>query len=139
MDLQQKVGMSHAVDAGMEIHLKAGMNVVIEAGMSVTLKAGGGFIVVGPAGVTISGTPVLINSGGSAGSGAGCSPDTPTKPEPATTWEPGEAGRSAAAPPPTTTPETIAPTQPGAVPSPQATAMRSAAETGTPFCEICGS
>ena len=51
------------------MHKAVGMNVVIEAGMSITLKAGGGFVVVGPAGVTISGTPVLINSGGSAGSG----------------------------------------------------------------------
>jgi type VI secretion system secreted protein VgrG len=80
-DMQQKVGMKHAIDAGMEIHLKGGMNVVIEAGLTVTLKAGGGFVVVGPTGVTISGTPVLINSGGSAGSGGGCSPQSPGAPE----------------------------------------------------------
>ena len=78
MNFQQKVGMSHAVDAGMDMHLKAGMNIVIEAGLTITLKAGGGFIVVGPTGVTISGTPVLINSGGSAGSGAGSNPTEPT-------------------------------------------------------------
>ena len=66
------------------------MNVVIEAGMSVTLKAGGGFIVVGPAGVTISGTPVLINSGGSAGSGSGCSPDAPKAPKEADKADPGQ-------------------------------------------------
>ncbi len=89
MDLQQKVGMKHALDAGMEIHLKAGMNVVIEAGMSITLKAGGGFVVVGPAGVTISGTPVLINSGGSAGSGSGCSAEAPKPPKEADKAEPG--------------------------------------------------
>ncbi len=80
MDVQEKVGMNHALDAGMAIHLKGGTDVVIEAGMTVTLKAGGGFIVVGPAGVTISGTPVLINSGGSAGAGAGASPEAPKAP-----------------------------------------------------------
>ena len=81
MDMQEKVGMKHALDAGMEIHLKAGMNVVLEAGMSITLKAGGGFIVVGPAGVTISGVPILLNSGGAAGSGSGAAPESPTEPQ----------------------------------------------------------
>lgn len=80
MNIYEKSGMSHGVEAGQEIHLKGGMNVVIEAGMTVTLKAGGGFIVVGPAGVTISGTPVMINSGGSAGAGGGCSPKDPAAP-----------------------------------------------------------
>lgn len=74
---QEKVGMNHALDAGMEIHLKAGMKVVIEAGLQLTIKAGGGFVDIGPAGVTIQGTLVLINSGGAAGSGSGSNPDTP--------------------------------------------------------------
>ena len=113
MDQDQKVGVKHALDAGQEIHLKAGMNVVIEAGMSITLKAGGGFIVVGPAGVTISGTPVLINSGGSAGSGSGASPDPPKVP-------------NAPKPPPPVPPITH---------SPQAAALKSAAESGAPFCD----
>lgn len=125
MDLQQKVGMKHALDAGMEVHLKAGMNVVLEAGMSITLKAGGGFVVVGPAGVTISGTPVLINSGGAAGSGSGCSPEAPTAPEEATNWEPGQSGE---APPAQTPPEPTAP-------DPQAVALREAAKDGAPYVE----
>jgi type VI secretion system secreted protein VgrG len=74
---QEKIGMRRAVDAGQEIHLKAGMNVVIEAGMSLTLKGPGGFVNIGPAGVAIQGTMVLINSGGAAGSGGGSSPDSP--------------------------------------------------------------
>jgi type VI secretion system secreted protein VgrG len=74
---QEKIGMKHAVDAGQEIHLKAGMNVTIEAGMQLTIKAAGGFISIGPAGVTIQGTMVLINSGGAAGSGSGSSPTAP--------------------------------------------------------------
>lgn len=80
-DIQTKAAMKYGVDAGMDVHIKAGMNVVIEAGMSITLKAGGGFIVIGPASVAISGTPVLLNSGGSAGSGADVSPQAPTAPE----------------------------------------------------------
>jgi type VI secretion system secreted protein VgrG len=79
--LQEKVGMDYAIDAGMNIHIKAGMNVVIEAGVSITLKAGGAFVVVGPASVAVSGTPILLNSGGSAGSGDGSSPTAPTAPK----------------------------------------------------------
>jgi len=41
----------------------------------------GGFVDIGPSGVTIQGTMVLINSGGAAGSGSGSSPDK-TAPDP---------------------------------------------------------
>ena len=68
-DLALKVGGSVSEDAGMNISLKAGMNVVIEAGVMITLKAGGSFITVGPSGVAIQGTMVLINSGGAPGAG----------------------------------------------------------------------
>jgi type VI secretion system secreted protein VgrG len=78
-DQQEKIGMKHAVEAGMEIHLKAGMKVVIEAGLQLSLKGPGGFVDIGPAGVTIQGTMVLINSGGAAGTGGGSSPDKPSK------------------------------------------------------------
>jgi type VI secretion system secreted protein VgrG len=80
-NLQEKSGMNYAHEAGMEIHLKAGMNVVIEAGLELTIKAGGNFVNIGPAGVAISGTLVLINSGGAAGSGSGSSPTSPVKPD----------------------------------------------------------
>lgn len=127
MDLQEKVGMNHAVDAGQEIHLKAGMNVVIEAGISITLKAGGGFIVVGPAGVTISGTPVLINSGGSAGSGSGCSPEVAKLPKEAADSKHGEKDDA---------PKAARPPKPK-VYGPSATVLKMAAQNGTPFCEKC--
>jgi len=157
MDQQEKVGMKHALDAGMEIHLKAGMNVVIEANMSITLKAGGGFIVVGPTGVTISGTPVLINSGGSAGSGSGASPDAAKLPQEADTATAGQVDSATARPitaaggsgvdvvtasdyqkPPqsTITPPPLQPS-PGSYQNPQAQALAAAAQTGTPFCERC--
>ncbi|MGB9103836.1 MAG: type VI secretion system tip protein TssI/VgrG [Terriglobales bacterium] len=77
----EKVGMKHALDSGQEIHLKAGMKVIIEAGMQLTIKAAGGFVDIGPAGVTIQGTMVLINSGGAAGSGSGSSPKDPKDPD----------------------------------------------------------
>ena len=70
-----KVGADMGVDAAMNVHIKAGINVVIEAGVMITLKAGASSVVIGPAGVSIVGTPmVMINSGGSAGSGGGASP-----------------------------------------------------------------
>jgi type VI secretion system secreted protein VgrG len=127
MDMQEKVGMKHALDAGQEIHLKAGMNVVIEAGMTITLKAGGGFIVIGPTGVTISGTPVLINSGGSAGSGSGSSPEVPKAPKEAANAKPGKVDEATPAPQPPK-PKTY---------GPSATVLKLAAQNGTPFCEKC--
>jgi len=74
---QEKTGQKHAMEAGQEIHLKAGMKVILEAGMQITLKGPGGFVDIGPTGVTIQGTMVLINSGGAAGSGSGSSPAVP--------------------------------------------------------------
>jgi len=81
MNMYEKSGENWAHEAGMQIHLKAGMTVVIEAGMQLSLKAGGSFIDIGPAGIAISGAPlVMINSGGSAGSGSGSSPTNPADP-----------------------------------------------------------
>ena len=81
-DMHQKAGMNYAVDAGMNLHIKGGINVVIEAGVMLTLKVGGNSVVINPAGVSITGTMVLINSGGAAGSGAGASPVAPSTPKP---------------------------------------------------------
>ncbi len=77
----ETVGKKHAVQAGMEIHLKAGMKVIIEAGAQLSLLGPGGFIDIGPAGIAIQGTMVLINSGGAAGSGSGASPKSPKSPK----------------------------------------------------------
>ena len=73
----EKISSVFAVESGQEIHLKAGMKVIIEAGMQISLVGPGGFVDIGPAGVTIQGTMVLINSGGAAGSGTPCQPATP--------------------------------------------------------------
>jgi type VI secretion system secreted protein VgrG len=58
------------------------MKLIIEAGVQISLVGPGGFVDIGPAGVTIQGTMVLINSGGAAGVGTPAMPDKPEKPEP---------------------------------------------------------
>jgi type VI secretion system secreted protein VgrG len=77
----QTVGKVYTLQAGDEIHLKSGSKVVIEGGMEVSIKGPGGFVDIGMSGVTIQGTMVNINSGGSAGSGTSASPDAPKKPD----------------------------------------------------------
>jgi type VI secretion system secreted protein VgrG len=57
------------------------MKVVIEAGLELTIKGPGGFVKIDPAGVTIVGTMVMINSGGAAGTGSGASPTDPDDPD----------------------------------------------------------
>jgi len=91
---QEKVGMKHALEAGQEIHLKAGMKVVIEAGLQMTIKGPGGFVDIGPAGVTIQGTMVNINSGGAAGVGSGSKPTEPKDAEEAQPTKPNIADNS---------------------------------------------
>ena len=76
-----KVSSNHAVEAGQEIHLKAGTKLVLEAGTAITLKGPGGFVKVDAMGVTIVGTMVKINSGGSPDSGCGASPEAPDAPD----------------------------------------------------------
>ncbi|MEO8650633.1 MAG: type VI secretion system tip protein TssI/VgrG, partial [Acidobacteriota bacterium] len=118
----EKVGMKSAVEAGMEIHLKAGMKVVIEAGMQLTLKGPGGFIDIGPTGVTVQGTMVLINSGGAAGSGSGCSTSTPKAPTEADKADSGKKTKPATPPP-----------APPKQDTPPSAAMKAAANKGTPM------
>lgn len=86
-DLAAEAGTGVSFKAGADVHIKAGANVTIEAGAMLTLKAGGSTIVLGPAGVSIVGTMVNVNSGG-GGSGANpvapaapAAPDAPTEPE----------------------------------------------------------
>jgi type VI secretion system secreted protein VgrG len=76
-----KVGTVYALESGQEIHIKGGLKVIIEAGMQISLVGPGGFVDIGPAGVTIQGTMVLINSGGSHGSGTASQPNTPKEPK----------------------------------------------------------
>ncbi|MBM4032664.1 MAG: type VI secretion system tip protein VgrG [Planctomycetes bacterium] len=128
-DLDEKIGMKWAADAGQEIHLKAGMKVVIEAGMQLTIKVGGNFVDIGPAGVTIVGTMVKINSGGAAGTGSGASPDAPDDAKEAATGSAGQVDQAVTKPRPPTPPTY----------SSQARVMQRAAESGAPTVEQCPS
>jgi type VI secretion system secreted protein VgrG len=62
------------------IYINGGMSVVIQAGMELSLVASGNFVTIGPSGVAISGTMVLINSGGAPGSGSAGSVGSPQAP-----------------------------------------------------------
>lgn len=78
-------GSGILLNAAQEIYIKAGMNIILEAGAQISLKVGGNFVDVSAAGVAINGTMVLINSGGSAGSGSlkkGPDAEAATKAEP---------------------------------------------------------
>ena len=125
MDLHHKAGMNIGIGAGMALHIKGGMTVVMEAGVSMTLKVGGNFISINPAGVQIQGTMVLINSGGAAGAGGGIKAPSPKDPEEPIDTDPGAASTLPAQGPPV----------PSRAYSPQAAALRAAAQSGAPFCD----
>jgi type VI secretion system secreted protein VgrG len=80
-NLIEKSGQNFSHEAGVNIDLKGGVNVTIEAGVTLTLKAGSNFVMIGPSGVTIFGSLVMINSGGSASSASCGSPTAPTAPD----------------------------------------------------------
>jgi type VI secretion system secreted protein VgrG len=80
-DHNAKVGTVYTVDAGQEVHVKGGMKVIVESGLQLSLIGAGGFVDIGPAGVTIQGIMVKINSGGSAGSGTASNPTAPKDPK----------------------------------------------------------
>lgn len=70
---QEKVKGNYARQAGKEIHFKAGDATVGQA-PDITLEGPGGFVRIDATGVTISGTKVDINVGGSPGNGHGSRP-----------------------------------------------------------------
>jgi type VI secretion system secreted protein VgrG len=128
MDIEEKAGTKFAVDAGTEIHLKSGSTMTLETGVSLTLKVGGNFININSGGVFISGTMVMINSGGAAGSGSGSNPEAPKEPKEADNAEPGNTPKL---------PPVQAPPQRPEFKSPAALVMINAAQSGAAFCEIC--
>jgi len=124
------VEASAALEVGTDLHVKANQNIVLESNISITLKVGASFIKLSPAMIYISGPLVYINSGGSAGSGAGAHPDAPAQPKEAMTTEPGQVStveaKSKYTPPKMTVSS-----------HPVADQLRKAFENGTPFCEKC--
>ena len=125
-DLQEKVTNNYALDAGMGVHIKAGMTAVIEAGTALTLKVGGSSININSGGIQIIGSPMLmLNSGGAATPGAGCSPEAPKDPKEADNADPGQK-------------ISLKPPSPPVAPvnySPMAKSMKSASKSGSPFCK----
>ncbi len=78
--LQVEVEKKHALEAGDEIHLVTPKVMVGEAAADLTVSGPGGFLRIDAAGITIVGTLVKINVGGSAGSGSGANPKKPEDP-----------------------------------------------------------
>ncbi len=84
----EKVGESHAMESGSQTHLKSGTAFTVEATQDITIKGPGGFLRIDASGVTISGTAIKINAGGSAGKGRGANPELPELPAVARVDEP---------------------------------------------------
>jgi len=111
------VGSAYSLNANQTVYINAGMSCVIQAGMELSLVCAGNFITIGPSGVSISGTMVLINSGGAAGSGsAGQTPGPASPNAPDTTKYSDASGGGAFTPAQVQTPAT--PPSIGATPLP---------------------
>jgi type VI secretion system secreted protein VgrG len=76
-DHHEKIGGSHALASGASSSYHADQKVVGEGGANVTVKGPGGFLAIDASGVTISGTLVRINAGGSPGSSKQAKPTEP--------------------------------------------------------------
>ena len=87
-DVGEKFGGNHHEKAS-NVYIQGSSNVVVEAGTGLTLKCGGNFVMIDASGVTILGTMVKINSGGSAGNGSSVSPAAPEAPIDADAATPG--------------------------------------------------
>jgi type VI secretion system secreted protein VgrG len=68
-DKMEKTAGDHVSEVTGQIHITGTTGIVIESPMQISLKVGGNFVDISPAGVTINGTMVLINSGGAPGTG----------------------------------------------------------------------
>lgn len=113
-DVIEEFGGNHSTQVTQNYYVK-GLQIVVEAATGISLKVGSNFVNVDPAGVTIQGTIVLINSGGAPLTGIPgslVSPLSPTKPAEAANADPGQAGaaRGSSNTPANMQPETIAPT-----------------------------
>ena len=78
--LDISAGAALSMSATSTLHIK-GLGIVIDGGTQLCIKAGGAFITLGPEGVTIQGTMVKINSGGSAGSASAAATASPAAPK----------------------------------------------------------
>ena len=129
-DVHKKIGQNYAIDTAQEIHIKSGTNLIIEAGSAITLKAAGSFITIDSGGVAIKGGMIKLNSGGSPGSGAGATPDSPKEPSVADKADPGKKAKLIVA-----SPFEREKYEPPASAIAQAKSMKEAAKKGCPFVE----
>jgi len=87
-----QVGGSYSMTVTGAAYVQSGSTLVIEAATGITLSGPGGYITISDAGISISGTMVLINSGGMALPGMAGSLTPPTAPtDPKTPSTPDEA------------------------------------------------
>lgn len=80
---EKKIGANQRVEVNNESYLKA-KKVILDAGDSLTIHGPGGFVKIDKGGVTISGTKVKINEGGSPDKGTAptmVKPDETNKPQ----------------------------------------------------------
>ncbi|MDW6090990.1 type VI secretion system tip protein TssI/VgrG [Vibrio rhizosphaerae] len=80
---EKKIGANQRVEVNNESYLKA-KKVILDAGDSLTIHGPGGFVKIDSGGVTISGTKVKINEGGSPDKGTAptmVKPDETNKPQ----------------------------------------------------------
>ncbi|MFH1746449.1 MAG: type VI secretion system tip protein TssI/VgrG [Planctomycetota bacterium] len=89
-DVAEDFGANQSIKVATNYYLNAGSEIVIEAGSAITLKVGGNFVKIDSSGVTILGTQVKINSGGSSGSGSAIALKEPEAPIDARSTEPGQ-------------------------------------------------
>jgi hypothetical protein len=94
VDQLEVIEGSAALTAGKEIHF-ASMDKLIGEASDVTFKGPGGFIRIDASGVTINGTMVEINVGGTSGKGRGSKPELPELPDEAKVPMPAQPGRKA--------------------------------------------
>ena len=120
-DIHVKSGSKFLVDGGDEVYLKGVTKVVLESSTQISLVCGSSFITLMPSMIAIKSAMVLVNSGGSAGSGSPANPQPPKDAKEAMTSEGGAAPND----PP-------AAAQP-AVFSPKASSFLVAARTGAPL------
>lgn len=89
-DVAEDFGANQSIKVGTNYYLSAGGEIVIEASSALTLKVGGSFVKIDSGGVTIQGTQVKINSGGSGGSGSAIALKAPEAPIDARSTTPGQ-------------------------------------------------
>jgi len=76
-DQHERVEGRHALLAEQQLHLVAGEELVGEGVEDVTVAGPGGFLRIDAGGITIKGTVVKINDGGTPGRGRGSRPEAP--------------------------------------------------------------